>query len=88
KPGDSVIAPKVMYWALRKWLQTFGVDSGLDVRFVDTTNLNELRDAIAERQPTLIWLETPGNPLWTVTDITAVADIARNCRALLAVDST
>ncbi|WP_417441848.1 trans-sulfuration enzyme family protein [Idiomarina sp.] len=88
KPGDSVIAPKVMYWALRKWLQTFGVDSGLDVRFVDTTNLNEIRDAIAERKPTLIWLETPGNPLWTVTDIAAVADMARNCSALLAVDST
>ncbi|MEL7615452.1 aminotransferase class I/II-fold pyridoxal phosphate-dependent enzyme [Vreelandella titanicae] len=88
KPGDSVIAPKVMYWALRKWLQTFGVDSGLNVRFVDTTNLDELRLAIDEKAPTLIWLETPGNPLWTVTDIAAVADLAKDCGALLAVDST
>ncbi|BBI51912.1 hypothetical protein HORIV_43330 [Vreelandella olivaria] len=53
KPGDSVIAPKVMYWALRKWLQTFGVDAGLNVRFVDTTNLDELRVAIDEKHPLL-----------------------------------
>ncbi|OAZ96953.1 trans-sulfuration enzyme family protein [Halomonas sp. G11] len=88
RPGDSVIAPKVMYWSLRKWLQTFGVDAGLNVRFVDTTNLDELRVAIDEKTPTLIWLETPGNPLWTITDIAAVANLAKACGAMLAVDST
>ena len=88
KPGDSIIAPKVMYWALRQWLKTFGQDAGLHIRFVDTSNLKELQESVNEKAPTLIWLETPGNPLWTVTDIEAVSAIAKNCGALLAVDST
>jgi len=36
----------------------------------------------------LFWIETPSNPLWSVTDIAAVADIAHACDALLCVDST
>ncbi|WP_289117773.1 aminotransferase class I/II-fold pyridoxal phosphate-dependent enzyme [uncultured Idiomarina sp.] len=88
KPGDSIIAPKVMYWALRQWLKTFGQDTGLHIRFVDTSNLEELQESVNEKAPTLIWLETPGNPLWTVTDIEAVSAIAKSCGALLAVDST
>ncbi|MFD2631990.1 trans-sulfuration enzyme family protein [Idiomarina piscisalsi] len=88
KPGDSIIAPKVMYWALRQWLKTFGQDAELHIRFVDTSNLEELQESVNEKAPTLIWLETPGNPLWTVTDIEAVSAIAKNCGALLAVDST
>ena len=36
----------------------------------------------------LFWIETPSNPLWTITDIAAAADIARKAGAKLAVDST
>src|SRR5207248_4462630 len=36
----------------------------------------------------LIWIETPANPLWTVTDIAGAAEIAHAAGALLAVDST
>src|ERR1700736_210362 len=35
KPGDHVVAPAVMYWALRNWLKTYGTDWGLAVDFVD-----------------------------------------------------
>jgi cystathionine gamma-synthase len=35
-----------------------------------------------------VWIETPANPLWTVTDIAAAAEIAHDAGALLAVDST
>ena len=38
--------------------------------------------------PALVWVETPANPLWTVTDIAATAEIAHAAGALLAVDST
>lgn len=87
-PGDHVIAPTVMYWALRNWLTTFASRWGLDVSLVDTTNLDELRAAIRPGQTKLIWLETPSNPLWHVTDIAAAADIAHQAGAKLAVDST
>lgn len=87
-PGDHVIAPTVMYWALRNWLMTFASRWGLEVSLVDTTNLDEVRAAIRPSKTKLIWLETPSNPLWHVTDIAAAAEIAHQAGALLAVDST
>ena len=39
-------------------------------------------------QTRLVWIETPANPLWTITDIAAAAEIAHAAGALLAVDST
>ncbi len=87
-PGDHVIAPIVMYWALRNWLTTFASRWGLEISLVDTTNLGELRAAIRPNKTKLVWLETPSNPLWHVTDIAAAADIAHQAGALLAVDST
>jgi len=36
----------------------------------------------------LFWIETPSNPLWTITDIAAIADIAHSVGAVLCVDST
>lgn len=87
-PGDHVVAPTVMYWALRNWLTTFARRWGLEVSLVDTTKLDDLRAAIRPGQTKLVWLETPSNPLWHVTDIAAAAEIAHHAGALLAVDST
>lgn len=88
KPGDSVIAPTIMYWALRNWLRTFGQDFGLKVRFVDTHISGAVEQALTEQPAQLVWLETPGNPLWTVSDIAAIAQSCKTHGALLAVDST
>jgi cystathionine gamma-synthase len=89
-PGDHVIAPKVMYWALRKWLLTFAKPWGLDVDFFDNESvgqLDEIRRLVRE-ETKLIWLETPANPTWAVTDIAAAAEIAHGSGAQLAIDST
>jgi cystathionine gamma-synthase len=88
KPGDHVVAPTVMYWALRNWLLTEGAHWGLKVQFIDTTDLKAVRKAIKPGKTALVWIETPANPLWSVTDIAAVAEIARKAGARLAVDST
>ncbi|MCE2989618.1 MAG: trans-sulfuration enzyme family protein [Burkholderiales bacterium] len=87
-PGDHVIAPKVMYWALRNWLKTFAVRWGLSVDFVDMDSLDAVRAAIRPGKTKLVWIETPANPTWIVTDIAGVASIAHEAGALLAVDST
>ncbi len=86
-PGDHVVAPNVMYWALRNWLLTEGKHWGLAVSFVDMTDLNATKAAVTPRTK-LIWAETPANPLWSITDIAAVAQIAHKAGAKLAVDST
>jgi cystathionine gamma-synthase len=87
-PGDHVIAPKVMYWGLREWLAGEATRWGLNVAFVDAANIDAIAAAIRPGATKLVWIETPANPLWTITDIAAAAEIAHRAGALLAVDST
>jgi len=88
KPGDHVVAPRVMYWALRHWLAGFATEWGLTVDFVDTDRPGALAAAVRPGRTKLVWVETPGNPTWVVTDIAAAAAIAHAAGARLAVDST
>lgn len=88
KPGDHIIAPKVMYWALRNWLMKDAAEWGLVTDFVDTADLAAVEAAIRPGTTRLIWLETPANPLWTITDIAGIAEIARRHGVRVAVDST
>jgi cystathionine gamma-synthase len=87
-PGDHIVAPIVMYWGLRVWLLNEAAHWGLRVDLVDTSDLDAVRAAIKPGATKLVWLETPANPLWSVTDIRAVADIAHAAGAVVAVDST
>ena len=87
-PGDHVVAPAVMYWALRNWLMTEARRWGIDVELVETDDLDKLRSAVKPGRTKLVWIETPSNPLWTITDIAAAAEIAHAAGARLAVDST
>ena len=88
KPGDHVIAPKVMYWSLRNWLVNFATQWGLQVEFIDVHDPLQLQRALQPGKTRLVWAETPANPLWTITDIAATAEITHKAGALLAVDST
>ncbi len=82
-----VIAPRVMYWGLRKWLEEDARQFQLAVSFVDTADIAAIR-ANLRSETRLIWLETPANPLWCIADIEAIAGLAHAAGALLAVDST
>jgi cystathionine gamma-synthase len=83
-----VVAPAVMYWALRRWLAQEAPEHGIRATFVDASAAEEVVAAIQPGLTRLVWLETPANPLWTITDIAAVAAGARARGALVAVDST
>jgi cystathionine gamma-synthase len=88
EPGAHVVVPQVMYWALRSWLGGFATQWGLRVAFVDMGDLAAVREAVRPGETRLVWVETPANPLWSLTDIAAVAEIAHLAGAVLAVDST
>ena len=88
RPGDHVIAPRVMYWGLRNWLQSFGREWGLSIQFVDASANDAIAGAVRPSQTKLIWIETPANPTWCITDIAAAAEIAHRAGARLAIDST
>ena len=87
-PGDHVVVPTVMYWALRNWIAEFAARWGLLAEFVDMTDLTALQTAMRKGKTKLVWLETPANPLWDVTDIAAAAEIAHQAGARIAVNST
>ena len=82
-----IIASQVMYWGFRSWLREIG-RYGHTVSFVETSNIDAVRAAVRAGSTRLFWIETPSNPLWTITDIEAIADIAHAIGAVVCVDST
>jgi cystathionine gamma-synthase len=87
-PPAHIVAPAVMYWALRHWLVSEAPRYGYDVTLADMADLDAVRAAVRPGETRLVWIETPANPLWTITDVAAVADIAHAAGATLAIDST
>ncbi|HSD63863.1 MAG TPA: aminotransferase class V-fold PLP-dependent enzyme, partial [Ignavibacteriaceae bacterium] len=60
---------------------------GVSIKFVDTTNPENVRNAISNKTK-LIWLESPTNPLLKVSDIQRISEIAKENNILLCVDNT
>src|SRR6266568_2004594 len=87
-PGDHVLVSRVLYWGVRKWLAEFALSWGLDVEFVDTTDLDALGSAIRPGRTRLLWVETPANPMWEITDLAAVCALAHAAGVRVAVDNT
>ena len=88
RPGDHVVVQENLYYGLPKWLRGWAEPWGLKVSFVPTGELKPLETAMQKGKTRLVWIETPANPTWTVTDIKAAAEIAHRAGAKLAVDST
>ena len=87
-PGDHVLAPKVMYWSLRNWLMNFATQWGLRVQLIEMNHPDDVRSAVQPDKTRLVWIESPANPLWTITDIALTCEIAHAAGAVVAVDST
>lgn len=87
-PGDHVLVSRVLYWGVRKWLAEFALTWGLDVEFTDPTDLAAVAAAIRPGRTRLLWLETPANPMWEITDLAAACQIAHAAGVRVAVDNT
>ena len=87
-PGDRVLAPRNMYWGFRKWVLDFAAPWGLGIEFYDNASIDDLAAKVRAQRPRLLWIETPANPTWEITDIAAASAIAREVGAIVAVDST
>lgn len=86
-PGDRVVAPIEGYHGTLNQLRTIIAARGITVQLVDTTRPQVLEAALS--QPTrLLWLETPANPLLSITDLTHAVAAARSAGALVACDNT
>lgn len=86
--GDHVVAPASMYHGTVVWLRTFPPAWGIEVEFVEPGSVEAIAAALKAGRTKLVWIETPSNPVWAVTDIAAAAEAAHEAGAMLAVDST
>jgi len=87
-PGDRVLVPRSMYWGLRNWMSQFAATWGLPLEFYANASLDDLATKVRALRPRLLWIETPANPTWEVTDIAAACACARETATIVAVDST
>ena len=86
-PGDHVVAARDAYYGTGVLLREVMARWGLEVSFTDLSDLAAARRSLTPRTR-LIWAETPSNPTLTVSDIGALATLAHEAGALLAVDNT
>jgi cystathionine beta-lyase len=87
RSGDHLIAPDDLYGGSYRYLSTILPQQGIEVSFVDQTDLAVLEEAIRP-QTRAIFLETPSNPLFKITDLRGVVEIARRRGLLTFLDNT
>lgn len=85
--GDHVLAGADVYGGTYRLLHKICNRSGISVTLADSTNLAALEAAITPKTK-LLWIESPGNPLLSITDIKACADLAHRHGLLMGIDST
>ena len=87
RPGEEIIAGDDLYGGTVRLLDRITSHLNIAVRYVDTTNETEVREAVTDRTR-LILIETPSNPLFRISDIRALSSIAKEAGAYLAVDNS
>jgi len=87
KPGDHVILPESIYYGTPKLVNELFVPWGLAATSIAMNDLAAVRGAVRDRTR-LIWVESPSNPLLTISDIEGIVAIARKAGAMVAVDNT
>jgi len=87
QPGDEVIAANDMYGGTYRLFTKVFEKFGIVFKYVNMQDVNNIAAMISSKTK-LIWTETPTNPLMNITDIAAVAVLAKKHNALLCVDNT
>lgn len=87
KSGDEIVAVDDIYGGAFRLFTHVYEKFGITVKYVDTTNAENVFDAVSPKTK-LIWIETPTNPTLKISDIAAIAKIAKANACLLCVDNT
>jgi cystathionine gamma-synthase len=88
RPGDHVLIPHDAYGGTYRLFDKVLAGWGVTYHPVPVSDAGAVRAAAAAHGARLIWVETPTNPLLSIADIGALAQIAHSAGALLAVDNT
>jgi cystathionine gamma-synthase len=87
KSGDLVLAEENVYGCTYRLFEKVFAKFGLQVRYVDLSQ-RENWDQIRRLRPTLVWLESPTNPLLKILDIAGLSRVAMQAGATVLVDNT
>jgi len=87
RPG-RIIVPDDMYFGIRSLIEETDIGRRYQFAPCDMRDLGRLKDTLADGATSLVWMETPSNPLIRVVDVAAVCVIAREAGALAVVDNT
>jgi cystathionine beta-lyase/cystathionine gamma-synthase len=85
--GDKIVAGADIYGGTYRLFHKIVKQAGVSTTLVDSSDLEKLSAAVTD-DTRIVWIESPGNPLLSITDIASVARIAHRHGAILAVDST
>lgn len=85
--GDHVVTGDDIYGGTHRLFTQAYDDADIEFSFVDTTD-HEAVDAAMRPETTLVWVESPTNPLLRINDLDTLADIAAEYDAWLGVDNT
>lgn len=86
--GDTVLFGRDVYGGTYRLFTAVGTVEGRRAVAINTFDLAETERALATERPTLVWVETPSNPLLEIADLPALAELAHRYGALLVVDNT
>lgn len=87
-PGDEIVASNAIYGGTFALLKEYlPAKTGINVRFVDISNIDEVKAAISEKTR-VVYTESISNPTMVVADLPVLADIAHDAGAQLVVDNT
>jgi cystathionine gamma-synthase len=87
QPNDHIICAEDLYGGVIRLFQQISQKNGLKVDFADTTNIDNIA-ALLRPETRALYVETPSNPMMTVTDLRACAQFAHEHNLLLIVDNT
>jgi cystathionine beta-lyase/cystathionine gamma-synthase len=87
RPGDHTILSQAVYGGVFRLTTKLLVDFGLEFSFVDTNDLEKVRQALKPKTK-MIYVETPTNPTMIVTDLDAISRLAHDNKLRLVVDNT
>ena len=88
RPGQRVLLGDDVYGGTYRLLSKVFVPWGIGLDVVDITDLQAVRQALEANDYAYIWVENPSNPLLTITDIEATAELAHAHGAKIVVDNT
>jgi cystathionine gamma-synthase len=88
RPSDHVLIPSDAYGGTYRLMDKVFQAWGVSYRPVPVSEPAAVRNALQDKPARVVWLETPTNPLLSIANISALADIAHEAGALLVVDNT